>query len=84
MEQRSRAQRYQQLRQNLAVETENTVKSRDLSRYARQMESFKTPATQEFQYEKQEFAELVTSHRSCCRYNGWWKSFRKRLCYKEE
>ncbi|MBQ7890946.1 MAG: hypothetical protein IJ359_02170 [Erysipelotrichaceae bacterium] len=54
MEQRSRAQKYQQLRQNLAVETENTVKSRDLSRYARQMESFKTPATQEFQYEKQE------------------------------
>ena len=52
MEQRSRAQKYQQLRQNLAVETENTVKSRDLSRYARQMESFKTPATQEFQYEK--------------------------------
>ena len=54
MEQWSRAQKYQQLRQNLAVETENTVKSRDLSRYARQMESFKTPATQEFQYEKQE------------------------------
>lgn len=54
MEQRSRAQKYQTLRQNLAVETENTVKSRDLSRYARQMESFKTPATQDFQYEKQE------------------------------
>ena len=54
MEQRSRAQRYQQLRQNIAVETETTVKSRDLSRYAKQMESYQTPVTQEFNFEKQE------------------------------
>ncbi|MDD6467979.1 MAG: hypothetical protein PUF50_07335, partial [Erysipelotrichaceae bacterium] len=57
MEQRSRSQKYQKLRESMALEAETIVKSNDLSRYAKQMEAFQTPTTQEFQFDKEEVVE---------------------------